>query len=135
MIDCIKIRHISFWSFTTVWSLMGGFVAEVVKLSAAPWFSLKKKIGTFEFDVIRCHVWGHFCLCYNGEKLIFFCDIGEKLINDKACLRNFEIKDGDQVCGYFLSHVLGSLRWMRCWRPMSPNCSKKCRSQTLHHHN
>uniref|UniRef100_A0A2N9FVE3 SNRNP25 ubiquitin-like domain-containing protein n=1 Tax=Fagus sylvatica TaxID=28930 RepID=A0A2N9FVE3_FAGSY len=33
------------------------------------------------------HVWGHFCLCYNGDKLI----------NDKACLRNFGIKDGDQA--------------------------------------
>ena len=83
---------------------MGGFAAGVVKLRVLLpldfLFLKKKKIGNFEFDVIKCHVWGHFCLCYNGEKLI----------NDRACLRNFEIKDGDQVCGYFLSHVLGSLR-------------------------
>jgi U11/U12 small nuclear ribonucleoprotein SNRNP25 len=41
-------------------------------------------------------VWGHFCLCYNGEKLI----------NDKACLRNFEIKDGDQVCAFVVIFFL-----------------------------
>lgn len=39
------------------------------------------------------HVWGHFCLCYNGDKLI----------NDKACLRNFWIKDGDQL--QFIRHM------------------------------
>lgn len=54
-------------------------------------FVFDKWISNFEFDVIRCHVWGHFCLCYNGQKLI----------NDKTCLQNFGIKDGDQVCGYF----------------------------------
>ncbi|XP_031484361.1 U11/U12 small nuclear ribonucleoprotein 25 kDa protein-like isoform X2 [Nymphaea colorata] len=33
------------------------------------------------------HVWGHFCLCYEGYKLI----------NDKEFLRDFGIRDGDQV--------------------------------------
>ncbi|KAH7565018.1 hypothetical protein JRO89_XS09G0111300 [Xanthoceras sorbifolium] len=33
------------------------------------------------------HVWGHFCLCYKGSKLM----------NDKARIRDFRIKDGDQV--------------------------------------
>ncbi|KAI7985742.1 DNA topoisomerase 2 [Camellia lanceoleosa] len=41
---------------------------------------------TFELDVGRSHVWGHFCLCYEGQKLI----------NDKDYIRNFGIKDGDQ---------------------------------------
>ncbi|KAK0594842.1 hypothetical protein LWI29_001197 [Acer saccharum] len=33
------------------------------------------------------HVWGHFCLCYEGQKLV----------NDKARIRDFNIKDGDQL--------------------------------------
>ncbi|KAF6158209.1 hypothetical protein GIB67_015003 [Kingdonia uniflora] len=33
------------------------------------------------------HVWGHFCLCYEGLKLI----------NDKAYIRNFGINDGDEL--------------------------------------
>ncbi|XP_057967821.1 uncharacterized protein LOC131157574 [Malania oleifera] len=33
------------------------------------------------------HVWGHFCLCYEDQKLL----------NDKACIRNIGIKDGDQL--------------------------------------
>ncbi|XVF26552.1 hypothetical protein REPUB_Repub14bG0027100 [Reevesia pubescens] len=33
------------------------------------------------------HVWGHFCLSFEGQKLV----------NNKACLRNFGIKDGDQL--------------------------------------
>lgn len=35
----------------------------------------------------RTHVWGHFCLCYEGQKLL----------NDKAYIRDLRIKDGDQV--------------------------------------
>jgi len=35
----------------------------------------------------RSLVWGHFCLCYEGEKLI----------DDKAYIRVVGIKDGDQV--------------------------------------
>jgi hypothetical protein len=42
----------------------------------------------FGFHVVRSHVWGHFCLSYADQQLI----------NDKACLQNFGIKDGDQVC-------------------------------------
>ncbi|OMO54376.1 hypothetical protein CCACVL1_27854 [Corchorus capsularis] len=33
------------------------------------------------------HVWGHFCLSYDGQKLV----------NNKACIKNFGIKDGDQA--------------------------------------
>ncbi|CAL9127469.1 uncharacterized protein LOC135642601 [Musa acuminata AAA Group] len=39
------------------------------------------------------HVWGHFCLSYNEYTLT----------NDKACLRNFGIKDGDQL--HFIRHL------------------------------
>ncbi|KAK9947519.1 hypothetical protein M0R45_003139 [Rubus argutus] len=38
------------------------------------------------------HVWGHFCLCYNGEKLLDY----------KAYIRLIGIKDGDQLC--FVRH-------------------------------
>ncbi|EYU21659.1 hypothetical protein MIMGU_mgv1a021559mg, partial [Erythranthe guttata] len=31
-------------------------------------------------------VWSHFCLCYEGQKLI----------SEKACIRKYGIKDGDQ---------------------------------------
>ncbi|KAF7830306.1 U11/U12 small nuclear ribonucleoprotein 25 kDa protein [Senna tora] len=33
------------------------------------------------------HVWGKFCLCYDGQKLV----------TEKDYLRNYGIKDGDQV--------------------------------------
>ncbi|XP_022724535.1 uncharacterized protein LOC111281164 [Durio zibethinus] len=39
------------------------------------------------------HVWGHFCLSYDGQMLV----------NNKACLRNFGIKDGDQL--QFIRHM------------------------------
>ncbi|KAL5756502.1 hypothetical protein ACOSP7_020928 [Xanthoceras sorbifolium] len=39
------------------------------------------------------HVWGHFCLCYKGSKLM----------NDKARIRDFRIKDGDQL--QFIRHM------------------------------
>ncbi|KAL2552892.1 Ubiquitin-like domain-containing protein [Forsythia ovata] len=35
----------------------------------------------------RSLVWSHFCLCYEGQKLI----------NEKACLQSYGIKDGDEV--------------------------------------
>ncbi|URE22634.1 hypothetical protein MUK42_08045 [Musa troglodytarum] len=39
------------------------------------------------------HVWGHFCLCYYEHRLT----------DDKAYLRNFGIKDGDQL--HFIRHL------------------------------
>ncbi|XP_038993354.1 uncharacterized protein LOC120117080 [Hibiscus syriacus] len=39
------------------------------------------------------HVWGHFCLVYEGQKLV----------NNKACIRNYGIKDGDQL--EFVRHM------------------------------
>ncbi|PIA42385.1 hypothetical protein AQUCO_02000083v1 [Aquilegia coerulea] len=39
------------------------------------------------------HVWGHFCLCYEGQKLT----------NDKDYVRSIGIKDGDQL--QFIRHL------------------------------
>lgn len=39
------------------------------------------------------HVWGQFCLCYDGQKLV----------TEKDYLRNYGIKDGDQL--RFIRHV------------------------------
>ncbi|KAL6221658.1 hypothetical protein ACLB2K_005054 [Fragaria x ananassa] len=39
------------------------------------------------------HVWGHFCLCYNGKKLLDY----------KAYIRVIGIKDGDQL--RFVRHL------------------------------
>ncbi|KAJ0007154.1 hypothetical protein Pint_30146 [Pistacia integerrima] len=39
------------------------------------------------------HVWGHFCLSYEGQKLV----------NDKARIQDFRIKDGDQL--QFVRHM------------------------------
>lgn len=40
-------------------------------------------------------MWGHFCLCYEGQKLV----------NDKAHIRDVGIQDGDQVSATFYSHM------------------------------
>ncbi|XP_059658161.1 uncharacterized protein LOC132304485 [Cornus florida] len=39
------------------------------------------------------HVWGHFCLCYDGQKLL----------TDRDCIIIYGIKDGDQL--QFIRHV------------------------------
>ncbi|KAF5461402.1 hypothetical protein F2P56_017506 [Juglans regia] len=39
------------------------------------------------------HLWGHFCLCYNGQKLVTQTD----------SIRNYGIKDGDQL--KFVRHI------------------------------
>ncbi|KAK2651659.1 hypothetical protein Ddye_011515 [Dipteronia dyeriana] len=51
------------------------------------------------------HVWGHFCLCYEGQKLV----------NDKARIRDFKIKDGDQ------SFIVGIRLKLQFTRHMSIN--------------
>ncbi|KAG2713334.1 hypothetical protein I3760_04G172300 [Carya illinoinensis] len=40
-----------------------------------------------------CLVWSHFCLCYKGQKLV----------DDKAYIRLYGIKDEDQL--YFVRHL------------------------------
>ncbi|GMI88487.1 hypothetical protein HRI_002518000 [Hibiscus trionum] len=42
------------------------------------------------------HVWGHFCLCYDGLKLL----------TDTDHIMNYDIKDGDQL--HFIRHVTSS---------------------------
>ncbi|RDX64323.1 hypothetical protein CR513_57135, partial [Mucuna pruriens] len=43
--------------------------------------------------ILTAHVWGQFCLCYDGQKLV----------TEKDYLRNYGIKDGDQL--RFIRHV------------------------------
>ncbi|CAA3033466.1 Hypothetical predicted protein [Olea europaea subsp. europaea] len=40
-----------------------------------------------EGNILWSLIWSHFCLCYEGQKLI----------NDKACLQSYGIKDGDEL--------------------------------------
>ncbi|CAN6850291.1 unnamed protein product [Brassica oleracea] len=42
------------------------------------------------------HVWGHFCLCYGGQKLV----------TDTECIGSYGMKDGDEV--RFRNHVSGN---------------------------
>ncbi|KAL6334135.1 hypothetical protein AAG906_004566 [Vitis piasezkii] len=46
-----------------------------------------------EENISWSHVWGHFCLCYEGQKLV----------NDKAHIRDIGIQDGDQL--QFIQHI------------------------------
>lgn len=48
------------------------------------------------FGSHRPHVWGQFCLCYDGQKLVAETDH----------LRNYGIKDGDQVCNFYSFTVI-----------------------------
>lgn len=45
------------------------------------------------------HVWGHFCLCYEDQKLV----------NDRDYIRNYGIKDGDKL--HFIRHL--SINYMK----------------------
>ncbi|XP_048330978.2 uncharacterized protein LOC112492137 isoform X2 [Ziziphus jujuba] len=47
------------------------------------------------------HVWGHFCLCYYGRKLV----------HENECIRNYGIKDGDQL--HFARHISASYTLMK----------------------
>ncbi|CAA3030898.1 uncharacterized protein LOC111401794 [Olea europaea var. sylvestris] len=40
-----------------------------------------------EGNIFWSLIWSHFCLCYKGQKLI----------NEKACLQSYGIKDGDEL--------------------------------------
>jgi len=46
-----------------------------------------------DINISWSHVWGHFCLCYKGQKLI----------DDKASVRFFGIKDEDEL--RFVRHL------------------------------
>ncbi|KAL0547439.1 hypothetical protein IC582_017375 [Cucumis melo] len=49
--------------------------------------------GSEHYKITWSLIWGHFCLCYEGEKLT----------DDKACIRGYSIKDGDQL--QFIRHM------------------------------
>ncbi|XP_064971423.1 uncharacterized protein LOC135616166 [Musa acuminata AAA Group] len=53
------------------------------------------------------HVWGHFCLCYNEHRLT----------DDKSYLRNFGIRDGDQL--HFIRHLSFDHRPSKGRRPIN----------------
>ncbi|KAJ4953208.1 hypothetical protein NE237_030040 [Protea cynaroides] len=57
-----------------------------LKQAIEDFFNLSPKEG--QGKISWSHVWGHFCLCFEGQKLL----------DDKAYIRNFGIKDGDQLC-------------------------------------
>ncbi|XP_056167759.1 uncharacterized protein LOC115678424 isoform X2 [Syzygium oleosum] len=58
------------------------------------------------------HVWGHFCLSFDGEKLL----------NDRAYLRSFRINDGDQLC--FIRHLSTNYSPMKR-QPKNQNVSRR----------
>lgn len=69
-------------------------------------------LSFFELCSCRPYVWGHFCLSYNGQKLVI----------DTDCIRDYGVKDGDQVCDKFLylryllhNDSYGRLCFYSCW--------------------
>ncbi|KAG0472146.1 hypothetical protein HPP92_016692 [Vanilla planifolia] len=62
-----------------------------LKIAVEDVFTQSKKDGPRE-AISWMHVWSHFCLSYRGLKLI----------EEKALLKNFGIKDGDQL--HFIRH-------------------------------
>ncbi|CAK9164886.1 unnamed protein product [Ilex paraguariensis] len=60
------------------------------------------------------HVWGHFCLCYEGQKLV----------NDKAYIQSFGIKDGDQL--KFIRHMSINYRPEKQRSKMQGIASRQC---------
>ncbi|MBA0774699.1 hypothetical protein Gotri_009892 [Gossypium trilobum] len=61
--------------------------ATVAELKVAIEELFTEMAGETQGCISWAHVWGHFCLAYEGQKLV----------NNKACIKNFGIKDGDQV--------------------------------------
>ncbi|KAL8162031.1 hypothetical protein V2J09_013520 [Rumex salicifolius] len=47
------------------------------------------------------HVWGHFCLCYDGQKLV----------KDELYITDYRMKEGDELC--FVHHVSEKKRRMK----------------------
>lgn len=62
-----------------------------LKLAVEEVFSWSPKVG--QGKISWSHVWGHFCLC---------CD-GQALVNDKMTIKSLGIKDGDQL--KFMRHM------------------------------
>ncbi|GAV75436.1 hypothetical protein CFOL_v3_18915, partial [Cephalotus follicularis] len=82
-------------------------------------FTLRSNEG--QGNISWSHVWGHFCLCYEGQKLT----------NDKACIKIFGIKDGDQL--QFIRHL--SMNYSPSRRQSeSPSVARKCLSSGSNAH-
>nr|XP_023874036.1 uncharacterized protein LOC111986603 [Quercus suber]POE83868.1 u11/u12 small nuclear ribonucleoprotein 25 kda protein [Quercus suber] len=64
------------------------------------------------------HLWGHFCLCYDGQKLVTEADP----------IRNYGIKDGDQL--HFIRHISISYN-LRKKRPKKWDFGSKQRKMSL----
>ncbi|KAM3759259.1 hypothetical protein ACB098_01G107000 [Castanea mollissima] len=64
------------------------------------------------------HLWGHFCLCYDGQKLVTEADP----------IRNYGIKDGDQL--HFIRHISISYN-LRKKRPKKRDVGSKQRKMSL----
>ncbi|KAF7136077.1 hypothetical protein RHSIM_Rhsim08G0212500 [Rhododendron simsii] len=75
-------------------------------------FSFSPKNG--EGNISWSHVWGYFCLCYEGKKLI----------NDKVHIRRFGINDGDQV--KFIRNMSINYRPLKQQSKIISGASKKC---------
>ncbi|KAL2493480.1 Ubiquitin-like superfamily protein [Abeliophyllum distichum] len=59
-------------------------------------FAVEEVYGILPQDdgnILWSLVWSHFCLCYEGQQLI----------NEKACLQSYGIKDGDEL--HFSRHM------------------------------
>ncbi|XP_022721087.1 uncharacterized protein LOC111278728 [Durio zibethinus] len=70
-----------------------GRKATVVELKATIEDLFASLPGETHGSISWSHVWGHFCLSFEGQKLV----------NNKACIRNFGIRDGDQL--KFIRHM------------------------------
>ncbi|XP_058112105.1 uncharacterized protein LOC131255411 [Magnolia sinica] len=67
--------------------------ASVLQLKQAVEEVFRQSPKEGEDQISWSHVWGHFCLSYEGKKLI----------NDKESLQTFGVKDGDQL--HFIRHL------------------------------
>ncbi|OVA13721.1 hypothetical protein BVC80_1765g21 [Macleaya cordata] len=67
------------------------------------------------------HVWGHFCLSYEGQKLI----------NNKDYIQSFRIRDGDQL--HFIRHLsVNHNRIKRRSKKQSAACQKNIKGSDVH---
>ncbi|KAL0692300.1 hypothetical protein Bca4012_059480 [Brassica carinata] len=75
-------------------NVMSSATVRDLKLAIETAFSHVPKKGPSKIS--WSHVWGHFCLCYGGQKLV----------TDTECIGSYGMKDGDEV--RFKNHVSGN---------------------------
>ncbi|KAE8801557.1 hypothetical protein D1007_22770 [Hordeum vulgare] len=83
-----KSRPLPFNSPRTMWVMCESPGPPLWELKAAIQGVFVALYHDMENAVTWQHVWSHFCLCFKDEKMT----------DDKATLRAFGIKDGDEVC-------------------------------------